>query len=234
MGTTKALIIPAAGKGKRMQRNEAKPYISLQGQPILAHSIQRFLPIRGLKEILIAAAGEYLHAAHQILQQTVGDSISWKVIEGGSTRQDSIYNAIKALPPVDLVMVHDAVRPFVRSELVETCCLEAEKTGAAVPGIPSKNTLKFIDEDHRVTETPDRAQLWQVQTPQIFDNDLLKQAYFQADARGYIATDDASLVEWLGKPVKIVRGTPDNIKITYPRDLQLAEIILKNENKTGR
>jgi 2-C-methyl-D-erythritol 4-phosphate cytidylyltransferase len=231
MASTKALIIPAAGKGKRMQRKKAKPYINLQGQPILAHTLRCFLPVSGLKQIIVAVSDEYLHTAQRILQQTVGDAISWEVIEGGSTRQDSIYNAIKILPEVDLVMVHDAVRPFVRAELIETCCLEAEETGAAVPGIPSKNTLKFINEDHLVTKTPDRSQLWQIQTPQIFDKDLLKEAYSRADAQGYMATDDASLVEWLGKSVKVVQSSPKNIKITYPRDLQLAEITLGNEKK---
>jgi 2-C-methyl-D-erythritol 4-phosphate cytidylyltransferase len=230
MALTKALIIPAAGAGKRMQRKQAKPFIILQGQPILAHTIRRFLSVPGLEQVLIAVSSDYVQTAQQILQQTAGYSIPWNVVEGGATRQHSISNAINALSKVDLVMVHDAVRPFVRKEQIERCCREAEKTGAAVPGLPCKNTLKMIDENHLVRETPDRDQLWQIQTPQIFNRNILEKAYSRASKHGYQATDDASLVERLGKPVKVVQANADNIKITYPRDLQLADILLKNEN----
>jgi 2-C-methyl-D-erythritol 4-phosphate cytidylyltransferase len=230
MAAGKALIIPAAGEGKRMQRKQAKPFISLHGQPILGHTIQRFLSVSGLKQILIAATPDYLSTVRQILRQTAGNSILWNVVEGGATRQQSIGNALKRLSKVDLVMVHDAVRPFVTKALIEKCCRKAEKTGAAVPGLPCKNTLKIIDKNHLVRKTPDRDQLWQIQTPQIFNAGLLKKAYSYASRSRYVGTDDASLVERLGEPVKVVQGSADNIKLTYPRDLQLADLIFKNEN----
>lgn len=127
MNSSNALIIPAAGTGKRMKHRTAKPYIKLQGKAILAHTINRFLSVSGLKQVLIAASDDYLEMAREVLQQTVGNSVPWNVVEGGDTRQQSIHHAIKALDNVDLVMVHDAVRPFVAREKIEACCRQAEK-----------------------------------------------------------------------------------------------------------
>lgn len=226
-----ALIIPAAGAGKRMKCKTAKPYLQLQGKAILAHTISCFLSVPGLKQVLIATSDAYLERAREILQQTAGDSMPWQVIEGGATRQKSIHHAIKELGNVDLVMVHDAVRPFVTQKLIESCCRQAENFGTAIPGFPCKDTVKKVDDDHFVQETPDRSRLWKVQTPQVFKKELLIKAYDHAEKQNYEGTDDASLVEWLGEPVKIVKGSPDNFKITYPRDLQLAKFQFNNQNK---
>lgn len=224
--TTKALIIPAAGLGKRMQRQTAKPFIGLAGRPILAHTIGRFLDLEGLQQIIVATSAGNIKQTEQLLDALLGDRISWRCIEGGSERQYSIQNALHVVKDVKLVLVHDAVRPFVSQEAIKQCCETAEKSGAAVLGIPVKDTIKRVDEHQVVQETPDRNYLWQIQTPQIFKTDLLQKAYQLADEQTYFGTDDASLVEWMGAPVTVVLGSQQNFKITYPRDLEYAKILL--------
>src|SRR5699024_5128135 len=128
MTSSSALIIPAAGVGKRMKHKIAKPYIQIQGKAILAHTIHRFLSVSGLRQIVIAASGNYLKKAQEILQQAIGNAIPWSIVEGGPTRQQSIHHAIKALADdIGLVMIHDAVRPFVTKGLIEKCCRQAKE-----------------------------------------------------------------------------------------------------------
>jgi 2-C-methyl-D-erythritol 4-phosphate cytidylyltransferase len=229
--SSKALIIPAAGAGKRMRRKLPKPFIHLDGQPILAHTVSRFLSLEGLDKIVVATSACCLKAARGIMEKAVNGTIPWECIEGGEERQQSVHKALENVPDVDLVLVHDAVRPFITLEQVQDCCREAQKRGAAIPGIPSKDTIKKIDGKHNVQKTPDRKSLWQVQTPQVFRAVLLKKAYACAAEQHYAGTDDASLVERLGESVKIVRGSRCNIKITYPQDLELAAFLLNKENK---
>jgi 2-C-methyl-D-erythritol 4-phosphate cytidylyltransferase len=165
------------------------------------------------------------------MDEVVNDAIPWECIKGGEERQQSVQKGLKNVPDIDLVLVHDAVRPFISLEQIQRYCREAQKTGAAVPGIPSIDTVKKINEEHIVQKTLDRQFLWQVQTPQIFRTALLKKAYARAAEKHYVGTDDASLVEQLGEPVKIVRGSRRNIKITYPQDLELAAFLLKEEGE---
>lgn len=214
-----------------MQHELPKPFIELEGQSILAHTVNRFINLNGLQQIVVATSVEYIDSTESILHEIVGDQISWHCVEGGLERQQSVYNALQAITPVDLVLVHDAVRPFVDITLIKQCCRQAEEMGAAIPGIPSRDTIKRIDDEQNVLETPARKYLWQVQTPQVFDAELLKEAYRWAASQNYAGTDDASLVEWLGKPVRVVEGSTKNIKITYPQDLALARILLKGESK---
>jgi 2-C-methyl-D-erythritol 4-phosphate cytidylyltransferase len=213
-----------------MQRELAKPFIRLGDKTILGHTLSKFLSLNGLQQIVVATSSEYLDRASSILEDVVGQNIAWNCVEGGAERQESVHKALQAVGDVDLVLVHDAVRPFVELDTINACCKQAEQYGAAIPGIPSKDTLKKIDEDRQVLETPDRKFLWQVQTPQVFQLSLLKKAYEQAAKQQFVGTDDASLVEWLGEPVKVVEGSPRNIKITYPQDLQLAQLLLKKEH----
>jgi 2-C-methyl-D-erythritol 4-phosphate cytidylyltransferase len=227
--SSKALIIPAAGAGKRMQRKQPKPFIKLDGQPILAHTVSRFLTLEGLEQIVVATSADYLNEARNILGEVVNDSIRWKCIKGGEERQQSVHKALENISDVDLVLVHDAVRPLITREQIKRCCGEAQKTGAAIPGTPSIDTIKRINSEHMTQKTLDRQMLRQVQTPQVFRAALLKKAYARAAEQHYIGTDDASLVERLGEPVKIVRGSRYNIKITYPQDLELAAFLLNKE-----
>lgn len=226
MRATKALIIPAAGSGRRMQKEIPKPFIKLKGQSILERTIRAFLPLTSLQQVIVATSEEFLDATRQILAPLLPDRIEGEAVIGGRRRQHSIHNALRVTADVDLVLVHDAVRPFVKSEHIEACCQAASKTGAALLGIPAKDTIKRVDERHLVQETPPRSCMWQAQTPQVFQKALLVKAYEHADRDQYTGTDDASLVERLGEAVKMVEGDHMNMKLTYPLDLELAELII--------
>jgi 2-C-methyl-D-erythritol 4-phosphate cytidylyltransferase len=152
------------------------------------------------------------------------------LIAGGQTRQASVQNGIRALSAdVDFVIVHDGVRPFVTDEIIFDCLTAADEYGAAVAAVPVKDTIKVANEDAFVLETPEREQLWSVQTPQVFRKSLLEEAHQIAQQRQLTATDDAALVEQLGFPVKLVHGSYANLKITTQVDLQIAEVLLEND-----
>ncbi|TYP94129.1 2-C-methyl-D-erythritol 4-phosphate cytidylyltransferase [Fodinibius salinus] len=227
--TSKALIIPAAGSGSRLGTEIPKPYLRLAGQTILHHSISRFLSLDGLSQVVIATSPQYIDRSEEILDNLLPASIVGICVEGGTERQDSITNALNKVGDVGLVMVHDAVRPFVNEASITECCKVASKVGSAVLGIPAKDTIKRIDEEQYVQETPPRKLLWQTQTPQVFQKQIIMEAYEQAASNNIEATDDASLVERLGKKIKMVEGNRSNIKITYPLDLQLAKQLINNE-----
>lgn len=229
MGTT-ALIVPAAGSGSRLNQDTPKPYIVLAGKPILEHTLRRFLFQKELSQIIVATSAEYVKAARDILN-IVPEEIDVAVIEGGEERQHSIFNALQVTRSVDLVMIHDAVRPFVTPEQIKTCCSVAEEAGAAVLGIPARDTVKRIDQNRFIRETPPRKYLWQTQTPQVFKKEILMKAYQKAFGDQFVGTDDSSLVERLGVDVKMVEGDRSNFKITYPLDLKIAKILLEEEQQ---
>lgn len=212
-----------------MRKETPKPYLKLAGRTILEHTIRRFLSLEGLRQVLVATSGSHLDTAEDILQGILPDGIMAECLEGGNERQDSIYNALGNVSDVDLVMVHDAVRPFVKSEHVMNCCKAADKVGAAVLGVPAKDTIKRIDEQQIIQETPSRKYLWQTQTPQVFRKELILEAYERARQDGFTGTDDSSLVERLGKKVKMVEGDRSNFKITYPLDLALAKLLIEKQ-----
>ena len=222
------MVIPAAGVGARMQRSQPKPFIQLAEKSILEHTLRQFLPLKKLQSIVVAASPAIINQAQDVLHQCLGSQFAWQCVEGGETRQQSINKALSHIKETDIVLVHDAVRPFIALDKIEACCNTAAEMGAAVVGFPAIDTIKKIDTDGMVVETPKRQKMWQIQTPQVFRTELLKKAYRQAESRGYQATDDASLVEWLGEPVKVVRGNRSNIKITYPQDLERARLLVEN------
>jgi 2-C-methyl-D-erythritol 4-phosphate cytidylyltransferase len=226
---SKALIVPAAGAGSRMQKDTPKPYLHLSGRTILEHTIRQFLPLDCLEHVVVATSSEYLSDAKRILRSVKSSKIRADCVVGGKKRQDSIYNALKEVADVDLVMVHDAVRPFVKLQHINKCCKVAGNTGAAVLGIPAKDTIKKVNDRQEVQETPERKYLWQTQTPQVFQKNLLIEAYESARKETFTGTDDSSLVERLGHTVKMVEGDQSNFKITYPLDLQLAELLIDKD-----
>lgn len=212
-----------------MQKDTPKPYLHLSGRTILEHTIRQFLPLDGLEHVVVATSSEYLSDAKRILRSVKSSQIRVDCVVGGKKRQDSIYNALKEVADVDLVMVHDAVRPFVKLQHINKCCKVAGNTGAAVLGIPAKDTIKKVNDRQEVQETPERKYLWQTQTPQVFQKNLLIEAYESARKETFTGTDDSSLVERLGHTVKMVEGDQSNFKITYPLDLQLAELLIDKD-----
>ena len=224
--TKATLIIPAAGSGSRLNRETPKPYLEISGKTILEHTLLRFLGLENLRQVIVATSPQYIARAKEVLRQVLPDEISFKVIKGGAERQHSIFNTLKFVDEEHLVIVHDAVRPFVKPGHITTCCRAAMETGASVLGVPAKDTIKQIDKDRLIVDTPSRSFLWQAQTPQVFKKEILQKAYETAFEENFIGTDDASLVERLGYPVKMVEGDRSNFKITYPLDLKLAKLLL--------
>lgn len=224
----KAVIIPAAGSGSRLGSDIPKPFIELCGITILQRSIECFQHLEGGVEIVVATSKANFDKCTQIFEQISAENLSLKVVEGGNERQHSIWNAIQALSEsVELVAIHDAVRPFVSIKHIRQCFEGAQKVGGAILAIPAKDTIKRVDQNHFIVDTPDRSQLWQAQTPQVFKKHIILEAYKLALHEKFLGTDDASLVERMGNRISIVEGDRTNLKITYPIDLKVAELILK-------
>ena len=229
---TLAVIIPAAGSGTRMQSEIPKPYLKIGGKTILEWTVSRFSQLPDVRQIIVATGAGYIEEANQLL--TYDPYFTTKtlhVIEGGSDRQESVENALAHVFGVELVAVHDAVRPFVTAAQIAECCKTAVNYGGAVLGIPARDTIKECDRKGFVKSTPDRSSLWQCQTPQVFKVDVFKEAFRHAKDTGFRGTDDASIVEHMGGVVRMVQGDASNIKITYPQDMIFAEILIERENK---
>ena len=222
-------LIPAAGKGSRMVNSVKKPYLKLAQKPILAHTLQRFEENTAVDAIfVIVDKDDFSDCRTNVLEPYTFTKVK-ELIAGGETRQMSVYNGVRALSEdVDFVVVHDGVRPFVNDQIIFACLAAADAYGAAVAAVPVKDTIKIADENAFIVETPVRERLWAVQTPQVFRKSLLEEAHQKAHAQQLTATDDAALVEHLGFPVKLVMGSYENLKITTPEDLRVAEVRLSD------
>ncbi|MEQ9090075.1 MAG: 2-C-methyl-D-erythritol 4-phosphate cytidylyltransferase [Balneola sp.] len=229
---SKAVIIPAAGSGTRLGSDVPKAFIEVSGKTILQRSIECFLNIDGMMQIIIPAPKNYISTCKRICSELENTSVNLEVVEGGTERQYSIWSGIKVLnSDIELVAVHDAARPFAKEEFIVNCFKTADEFGGAVLGTPVKDTIKEVKEDLEVQSTPERGSLWQAQTPQVFIKDLIIEAYKAALKEDFLGTDDASLVERIDGKVKMVLGDFENLKITYPVDLKMAEIIAEGWNE---
>lgn len=220
-------IVPAAGVGSRMGINVKKQYLDLLGRPILTHTIavlENTPDITGI--VLVVAPGEEALCKELILEGRNFTKIL-AVVPGGDHRQTSVYRGLCALPvDTEVVVIHDGARPLVRCAEIRTAIQEARVEGAVALAVPVKDTVKLVNEKGYVADTPPRDKLWAVQTPQVFAYELIMKAHLTANAKGVLATDDCALVEALGQPVKLVAGNYENIKITTPEDIVLAEAFL--------
>lgn len=222
-----AAIVPAAGTGKRMGKDVPKQFLSIQGKPIFIYTLEVLDRCRMVDEVVLVMAPDHLERAREHIEEFGVRKVT-QVIAGGRERQDSVMNGLQNLTQVSVVLVHDGVRPFATEKQVKAVIQMVRKHGAAIVAVPAKNTIKRVD-NGRVEVTLNRDLLWQVQTPQGFRFDLLKQAYEQAYADKCYMTDDSALVERLGHTVHIVEGDYRNIKITSPEDLAVAEAYLALE-----
>ena len=225
MTRSAALIIPAAGLGTRM--GQRKALMPLDDRPIIVHTLERFLPLaERLGAVVVVAHPDDIDQAERVLEPLGGGFDSLAVVPGGARRQDSVRAGLEAAPPdLELVAIHDAVRPFVSPSTVAAALETAAQVGAAIVAAPMKPTVKRVEES-RVVATLDRQRLWCAQTPQVFRRDLLLAAWQAAERDGLEVTDDAQLLEHIGHPVAVVPGSDLNIKITTPEDLALARAIL--------
>jgi 2-C-methyl-D-erythritol 4-phosphate cytidylyltransferase len=228
-GLTIGAVVPAAGKGKRMGGGKSKQFLELEGKPILVHTLERLNGCEEIDRIVVVAEADSLQETVGLIRAH-GLSKVVSVVPGGEERQDSVWNGLEALsslPECALVLIHDAVRPFVTATLIRSSLEAAIRCGAAVAAVPPKETLKQSADGIWVGGTPDRDGFWVAQTPQVFRYQLLVEAYRSARQEGFRGTDDSSLVERTGTRVMIVRGDYDNIKITTQEDLELALGILR-------
>lgn len=232
-----SVILPAAGLGTRMRAaaegtgTSRKQFMLLEGVPILIHTVRKFVASHHVSEVVIALRPEDISwveemIAHERFPKPV------RCVEGGETRQESVANALAALAPdVDLVAVHDAVRPFVSQDIISAAILEAAHHGAAVTGIVPVDTVKQVHR-HVVRGTLNRDRLVLAQTPQVFRAPILREAFERASQDGFAGTDESSLVERLETiEIHVVAGSDRNIKITRPSDMELAELFLSLERE---
>ncbi len=221
-----AVILPAAGKSSRYHdKNYKKPYAPLANRAVWLHSAEKFISRDDTIQVIVIIAAddrEYFDFKFSANATILGID----VVEGGEERADSIEKALSTVnDAADFICVHDAARPCLADEWIDSVFAAGEKSGAAILGIPVSSTLKRIAGDHTVEETVSRDQLWEAQTPQVFRRELLLDAYARRD--GFVATDDAQLVERIGHTVTVIRGSKMNLKITTREDLRLAEQTLK-------
>ncbi len=222
-----AAIIAAAGAGLRMKCAARKQYLVLEGIPVLARSARLFLDHPSFTEIIVVIPPGDDKVVRELLRPYISlDRL--KLVEGGTSRQESVGNGLKAISAeAELVAIHDAARPLATPGLLALLLDSAAQWGAAIPVIQLSDTLKEVDAAGFVQSTPAREKLRLVQTPQLFKRDLIEKAYLTFQDAGGKATDDAALVELLGEPVITVPGEQSNFKITSPLDLFLASLILK-------
>ena len=222
-------IVPAAGIGRRFDGTVRKTFVSLNGTPLLIHTLNRLQDIEGITEIIPVLKEEDIEKWSEVIDAN-GLSKVKRVVPGGRERQDSVYNALKILNEEGLILIHDGVRPLFSARLVERLINEIDGFDGVVPALPIKDTVKVIDDENIVVSTEDRNKLRAVQTPQVFPLRVIKDAYNRAYADGFYATDDAALVERMGGRVKVIEGSPFNIKVTTPDDLEMVEYLIKKQN----
>lgn len=228
-----SVVFPAAGQAHRMQVGLNKVFLTLAGKPMLLRTLLTFSKVPDVGELIVAVGADEVEPVTSLLGRVKGIA-PWRVVEGGTERQYSIRNGLALVSEeADIVLVHDAARPLIRRDTIEELIRVVRAEGAAIIAVPEKNTIKIAAEDGTVAATPPRSSLWQVQTPQGFRKDILMEANRKADEDGFLGTDDASLVERLGVPVRIVRGEYSNIKVTTPEDMVVAEAILRNDMGAG-
>ena len=224
-------IFPAAGSSTRMGGGVNKNLRDLMGEPILIRTLKVFSRIERVNFLIVAVAAHEVAQVEGLLRKTE-ELKPWRVTVGGSERQFSIANALKLLPvDAQIILVHDAARPLVSARTINDVIDAAEEFGGAIAAVPSKDTIKVVDAAGFVKSTPPRRELVSVQTPQGFKRELLLRAYAQAEADNFLGTDDASLVEKLGVRIKVVTGGYDNIKVTTPEDLAIAETLWRSGNR---
>jgi 2-C-methyl-D-erythritol 4-phosphate cytidylyltransferase len=240
------VIIPAAGLGTRMApmpsakdvkgkpAHPSKQFTELGGTPILIHTLRKFAAIDAVSEIWVALRENEIEGFRARLESQAKDILKKKVelVVGGEHRQQSVAHALNAVSavPDDVVLVHDAVRPFVTAEIIHEVIAAAQKYGAAIAGLPAVDTVKQVErtsEGALIKSTIPRASVVMAQTPQGFRYEVIKKIFDEASADGFVGTDEASLAERSGHEVAVVMGSPKNIKITAPADMELAEFYLR-------
>lgn len=226
-------IVLAAGQGKRMNSKVQKQFLKIQGHPVLYYSLKCFERSPLIQNIIVVTGKDMISYCKKEIIEHYGFTKVTAVVAGGKERYDSVYKGLLACRDCEYVFIHDGARPFITEEILERGMFGVRETGACVVGMPSKDTVKVSDEADFVRETPDRKRVWTIQTPQIFAYDLIKKAHESIRKKDMTSiTDDAMVVEQeTGVKVRLVEGSYQNIKITTPEDLDVAEVFLKKIKK---
>jgi len=227
------VIIPAGGTGSRFGHTRPKQFLDLAGSPILVRTCKAFLDLEMIRALVVVAPADYVQHTFDLLHAhfPAHQTEKLRITAGGVTRQDSVRAGLRSLPAeIELVLVHDAARPLVDRATILRCLHGADRHGAVIAAVPVKDTLKKVGEDGTITATVDRSHLWQAQTPQAATRILLERAFAEAERSRFIGTDEASLLEAAGIPVRVVEGSERNGKLTRPEDLQVAEALLTEES----
>lgn len=237
-------IVLAAGSGRRMKSDVAKQYMPLGGRPLIWYALHAIEESSVIDDCILVACQEDVlngYVSEQIVERYGFHKVD-TIVAGGKERYDSVYQALKVIADEDMalpnkdgyIFIHDGARPFLTEDILKRCLAEVERTGACVAGMPVKDTIKIADGEGYAAQTPDRALLWQIQTPQVFETTLITEAYEKLmrekerlTAAGIQITDDAGVVETLmERPVKLVEGSYRNIKVTTPEDIAVAEAFI--------
>jgi 2-C-methyl-D-erythritol 4-phosphate cytidylyltransferase len=223
-------IIPAAGVGLRMGGGTPKQFLSLDGVPIFIHTLRKFVASDAVDDIILGLRPEDMErAGAEVEREHFSKPV--RLVEGGASRQETVARALAEAPPgTEIVLVHDAVRPFIDLHLIQRVTEAAQKNGAAILGIPSVDTVKQV-ERQMILGTIPRERIVLAQTPQAFRYNIIKEAFDRAATDGYFGTDEASLVERMGSNVAVIMGSDRNIKITKPSDLPLARLYIAQEKE---
>ena len=225
-----SVLIVAAGSGKRMGADIPKQFLLLCGRPILSHTIQAFESSPDIDEIIIVTNADNVDYVKNEIAAPFKKVKN--VVRGGSERQYSVYNGLREISKsCEIVLIHDGVRPFVTVKDINNIIEHTKIYGCCVLAVPVKDTIKVCNKDGFIESTPDRAFLWQAQTPQAFKYDIILKAHNLAENYGFLGTDDSMLTERLGYKTKVVEGSYENIKITTPEDMEIGEKILTKHQK---
>jgi 2-C-methyl-D-erythritol 4-phosphate cytidylyltransferase len=224
-------LIPAAGMGKRMGKTVAKQFLPLGDKPMLAHTLLAFQRTPEIDEIIPILSEEDMESClREVIERYHITKVKTLVV-GGKERQDSVFHGLQKIgKETAVVLVHDGVRPFVTPEMIGEAAGLAKKGECIAVGVPIKDTIKEVDDNKIVRRTLERARLWAIQTPQAFPVRVLKHAYEESQKHKIFGTDDSTLVERAGGTVRVIMGSYENIKITTPEDLILAEEILRRRS----
>ena len=233
MSERNTAIVLAAGQGKRMHSKVQKQFLEIQGYPVLYYSLRCFQESPLIQDIILVTGEESISYCKEEIVQKYGFTKVSAVIPGGKERYDSVYAGLCECRDCEYVLIHDGARPFVTEEILKRGLQKVKETGACVIGMPSKDTVKLSDEEGYVKETPNRKCVWTIQTPQIFSYSLIREAHDSIRQKDMSKiTDDAMVVEQeSGVRIRLVEGSYQNIKITTPEDLDIAETFLKKYKK---
>jgi 2-C-methyl-D-erythritol 4-phosphate cytidylyltransferase len=227
-------VVLAAGDSRRLGGDTPKTYLPIAGRPLVLRTLDRLFAAASVDRVILVVAADQIARCDSMLRADAAlKNRPWLLQAGGATRQESARCGLERLAAdAEIVIIHDGARPFVSAGLIDRCVEMAAEKRAVVVGLPVRDTIKAVSPDHWIQATPERSALWEIQTPQVFQRELILSAHARAEREGVQVTDDAMVVERMGTPVYVLEGERTNFKITVPEDVWLAETLIR-EGRVG-